>query len=164
MKILIKVKPETRSQAATDNELYDVLVKQAEAAYQTETDDSCAYFRETVEDSPFISLIDGAKNPDDIIAEAENWNERIAECFNTALQAIMPKEDTESILQQWLNTAQVKFDDLERTAMSLNNKIHRYAERTLFINDDMTTRLEDSELQDIKANPQNYAIIEVTPD
>ena len=134
-----------------------------DAAYKEEGDmyavDPEYYSEADVEDTLL-----GALDPGKLVAEAEAWNERIRKGFITWLRALFGAKDG------MIDTAADFAMDTTKTymvsvaAMMIDNRFEPAADYAVFYADEYTLKplVSESLLDDIKAHPERYAIVDVS--
>ena len=168
MKILMKVDPDIRPEDSEDrDELAMTLFRSVKDVYNEDAGDKEAYLVEPEEEgaSEELDLVDGATDPGNIIKMAENWNRNVAKDFEMALVSAISKAGDTTGFMKWLNVPSQTVYTLKKAVMALDGDFYEFAETALLVNEHnyFTTRLEDAQLADIKANPGGYASITVYP-
>lgn len=165
--MLILMRKDARhADAGSPEELARMLFRTAVEAYNDQAADREAYLHESDEDdyAEELSLVDGAADPDAIREMALGWNKNIAKVFDGSLSAVMSGVKGDGS-EKWLSVPSPLVYGLKKAVMALDNDFYSFAEEALLVNDRgyFTTRLQDAELADILAHPENYAAIDAAP-
>lgn len=111
-------------------------------------------------------LVLGADDPNAIINEAKIWNERIDTAFQNALTAILKQNVPayKSGIKKW-HTTNLSIYELSNTAKAADDSFVPMADYMTFVGEYRYLKplLDDDVLNDIVANPQNYALLSVYP-
>lgn len=166
MKVLIKA-ADSRVSGESANDLAISLFNRINENYLDQSGDNEAYLLnpEGKSDSAAedMFLIDGMEKPEEIVKEAAGWNKTLEDAFSKALEAV--RADVKNTPGAWLNANYVKIYQLKKAAMALDDDFYEFAESAVLIDDHvgLKCRITEEELNDIKAHPDDYAIVHVWP-
>ena len=159
MKVLIRLdRFDCSLDGETSEEKARELFKIVQSIYNSCADDSEAYLIDEFSDCVF-----GEDKPEKIIREASTWNQIIREDFRRALaQLYVVRAQNAGVIPL---DNQITYE-LKKAAMALDNDFYSFAEQATCLGktqDYFKTVIKDEELAEIRQNPKNYALIEVSP-
>lgn len=103
----------------------------------------------------------GAKEPEKLIRVVSHWNEDIRQDFKKTLAEYINGRNDE--------TGEMPFNDrktyaLAKTALAMDNDLHEYGKKANLLSYDyLEVILTGDQILEVCKNPQNYAIVEVSP-
>lgn len=120
-----------------------------------------AYIRDR--DPEKINCIFGEEEPEHIILTAEKWNGEVVKEYQRTLAAVMAEHE---------KTGAMPLDNVltyehKKAAMALDNTCHAYGSFATALSRTASyfgATISTTELQEIRANPEDYAVLEVWPD
>lgn len=166
MKILIKA-ADLRVSGESANDLAISLFNRINADYLDQTADGEVYLLNPKDKSDTAAedmfLIDGKEKPEEIVKEALDWNKGLEDAFSKALEAV--QADVKNTLGAWLNAKYTNIYRLKKAVMALDDDFYEFAESAVLIDDHvgLRCRITEEQLNDIKAHPDDYAIVHVWP-
>lgn len=141
------------------NDAAKIAFNRAKTAYEDHFSGGETYIDD--DDYPADSILWGAKEPEKLIRVVSRWNEEIRQDFKKAL--------AEYINGRNEKTGEMPFNDqktyaLAKATLAMNNDLHEYGKKANLLSYDyLEVVLTDDQILKICKNPQNYAIVEVSP-
>ena len=138
------------------NDVAKIAFNRAKTAYEIHFSGG-----ETDDDYPGDSILWGAKEPEKLIRLVSRWNEEIRQDFKKALAEYINGRNEE--------TGEMPFNDrktyaLAKTALAMDNDLHEYGKKANLLSYDyLEVILTGDQILEVCKNPQNYAIVEVSP-
>ncbi len=164
MTVLLKLNDEYRVENGDKEAQAKAAFGHVSSVYADCADVSDAYLYDPETDyAENLNFIDGKDTPEKVLEIAEGWNSNIQATFGTALRKM--QASIHWTTGKYLAMPSTLIYDVKKAAMALDNDFYAFADRALLVNRSgyMTTVLHGHELDAIRARPQDYAVIEVTP-
>ncbi len=141
------------------NDAAKIAFNRAKTAYEDHFSGGETYIDD--DDYPGDSILWGAKEPEKLIRVVSHWNEDIWQDFKKALAEYINGRNEE--------TGEMPFNDqktyaLAKTALAMDNDLHEYGKKANLLSYDyLEVILTGDQILEVCKNPQNYAIVEVSP-
>lgn len=169
MRVLLRLNPDERAECVTPDETATHAFNMVKSEYNDSASCDDAYLYDPGDDIESAAeehdLIDGAVHPEEIIAIAQAWNQRLMDEFDRALAELQKSVPLgPNGKHDWLSQPQ-KIYDLKKAVVAIDGSFYDFAEDVLLVNEAnyFTTVLTDEQLAAIIANPELYVCIEVHP-
>lgn len=171
MQILLKIPEDLQKEKYSQkdkNELAEELYEMLEDAYIDATTPDC-YLRGIGENiAEVIGLTLGSEFPDVIINEARIWNAEIDDEFEECMVELnaqsIEKNNIGSIYaKKWHTIDSSLLYKLKKAVMALSDTLSIFANKAVYTGCCLNPILNDENLEKIKENPAQYAIVHIYP-
>ena len=140
------------------NDAAKIAFNKAKTAYEDHFSGGGTYIDD--DDYPGDSILWGAIEPEKLIRVVSRWNEEIRQDVKKALAEYI--NDNEETGEMPFNN--LKTYSLAKTALAMNNDLHEYGKKANLLSYDyLEVILTGDQILEVCKNPQNYAIVEVSP-
>lgn len=139
-------------------DLLDAIFTKIQERFDAQTDDRTAYLAEFGPDN----IMFGAEAPGEITQIAQGWNQNIIDMTLAAIKKALPLLEKGELVGPHTY-------DLSTTARMANNHWFWCSDYAVYISDEnepapsFKTLLSDYAIEDIKAHPENYIVLNVFP-